>query len=73
MRSGKRRIEKEKVIAYRRSKLFPWNFIFEDVEPAAIEHFVPYAVQVLGDLRNSGEENAKTATEAKASTEWQCE
>ncbi len=69
MRSGKRRIEKEKVIAYRRSKLFPWNFIFEDVEPAAIEHFVPYAVQVLGDLRNSGEENAKTATEAKASTE----
>ncbi|MCW7079524.1 MAG: PRC-barrel domain-containing protein [Candidatus Methanospirare jalkutatii] len=69
MRSGKRRIEREKVIAYRRSKLFPWNFIFEDVEPAAIEHFVPYAVQVLGDLRNSGEENAKTATEAEATTE----
>jgi len=67
MRSRKRRIEKEKVIAYRRSKLFPWNFIFEDVEPAAIEHFVPYAVQVLGDLKNSGEEATKT--EAEATTE----
>ena len=38
--------EKEKVIAYLRSKLFPWNFIFEDVPNAAIEHFVPYATQM---------------------------
>jgi hypothetical protein len=38
--------EKEKVVAYLRSKLFPWNFIFEDVADAAIEHFVPYAIQM---------------------------
>ncbi len=37
---------KEKVIAYLRSKLFPWNFIFEDVEEDAIEHFVTYAIQI---------------------------
>ena len=37
---------KEKVVAYLRSKLFPWNFIFEDVADAAIEHFVPYAIQM---------------------------
>ena len=37
---------KEKVIAYLRSKLFPWNFIFEDVEVDAMEHFVTYAIQI---------------------------
>lgn len=42
----KDREEKEKVIAYLRSRLFPWNFVFEDVEPDAVEHFVPYAIQV---------------------------
>ncbi|HID20609.1 MAG TPA: PRC-barrel domain containing protein [Methanophagales archaeon] len=36
----------EKVIAYLRSRLFPWNFIFEDVEEDSIEHFVPYAIQI---------------------------
>lgn len=36
----------EKVVAYLRSKLFPWNVIFEDVEGAAVEHFVPYAIQM---------------------------
>jgi len=61
----RRRVEKEKAIAYSRSKLFPWNFIFEDVEPAAIEHFVPYAVQVLGDLSIGGEKlSASAAAEA---------
>ncbi len=38
--------EEERVIAYLRSKLFPWNFIFEDVEEDAIEHFVRYAIQI---------------------------
>ena len=38
--------EREKVIAYLRSKIFPWNFIFENVADAAIEHFVPYAIQM---------------------------
>ena len=38
--------EKEKVVAYLRSKLFPWNFIFEDVAEDAVEHFVPYAIQM---------------------------
>ncbi|RCV63544.1 Sporulation protein YlmC, PRC-barrel domain family [Methanophagales archaeon] len=37
---------KEKVIAYLRSRLFPWNFVFEDVEADSVEHFVPYAIQV---------------------------
>jgi hypothetical protein len=26
------REEKEKIVAYLRSKLFPWNFILEEVE-----------------------------------------
>lgn len=38
--------DKEKVVAYLRSKLFPWNFIFEDVAKEAVEHFVPYAIQM---------------------------
>jgi sporulation protein YlmC with PRC-barrel domain len=42
----KGREEKEKVIAYLRSKLFPWNFIFEDVDEAAVEHFILYAIQM---------------------------
>ncbi|MHC1610164.1 MAG: PRC-barrel domain-containing protein [Candidatus Methanospirareceae archaeon] len=37
---------KEKVVAYLRSKVFPWNFIFEDVTEDALEHFVPYAIQM---------------------------
>jgi sporulation protein YlmC with PRC-barrel domain len=36
----------EKVIAYLRSRLFPWNFIFEDVEEDSLEHFVLYAIQI---------------------------
>ena len=42
----KEKEEKEKVIAYLRSRLFPWNFIFEDVEDDAIKHFVTYAIQI---------------------------
>lgn len=42
----KEREEKEKVVAYLRSRLFPWNFIFEDVEEDAIKHFVTYAIQI---------------------------
>jgi sporulation protein YlmC with PRC-barrel domain len=38
--------EKEKVVAYSRSKLFPWNFIFEDIAEDTVEHFVPYAIQM---------------------------
>lgn len=37
---------KEKVVAYLRSRLFPWNFIFEDVEEDSVEHFIPYAIQM---------------------------
>ncbi len=36
--------ETEKVISYLRSRLFPWNFIFETVDEAAVAHFVPYAI-----------------------------
>lgn len=42
----KEKEEEEKVIAYLRSKLFPWNFIFEPIEEDAIEHFVTYAIQI---------------------------
>ncbi|MCK4475680.1 MAG: PRC-barrel domain-containing protein [Methanophagales archaeon] len=42
----KEKEEKEKVIAYLRSRLFPWNFIFEDIEEDAIKHFVLYAIQI---------------------------
>jgi len=42
----KEREEEEKVVAYLRSRLFPWNFIFEDVEEDAIKHFVTYAIQI---------------------------
>ena len=55
--------EKEKVVAYLRSKVFPWNFIFEDVEEAAVEHFVPYAIQMCEakniDKGSVGEEAVK--------------
>lgn len=37
---------KERVVAHLRSRLFPWNFIFDDVEKDSIEHFVPYAIQM---------------------------
>lgn len=40
------REEKEKIVAYLRSKLFPWNFIFEEVEEEAIEHYAPFAIQM---------------------------
>lgn len=41
-----RREEKEKIVAYLRSKLFPWNFILEEVEEAAIAHYAPVAIQM---------------------------
>ncbi len=46
MKSEKGKEEKEKVVAYLRSRVFPWNFIFEDVEEDAIKHFVTYAIQI---------------------------
>ncbi|GEM_PF-607783 len=54
----RRGIDKEKVIAYRRSKLFPWNFIFEDVDERAIEYFAPYAVQILGGRHDQKKEES---------------
>jgi sporulation protein YlmC with PRC-barrel domain len=45
LKKGKKE-EKENVIAYLRSRLFPWNFILEEVEEDAIKHFVPYAIQM---------------------------
>jgi len=37
---------REKTVAYLRSRLFPWNFVFEPVEEDAIKHFVTYAIQI---------------------------
>ncbi|RJS72605.1 PRC-barrel domain containing protein [Methanophagales archaeon] len=37
---------REKAVAYLRSRLFPWNFVFEPVEEDAIKHFVRYAIQI---------------------------
>ncbi|MHC1635298.1 MAG: PRC-barrel domain-containing protein [Candidatus Methanospirareceae archaeon] len=56
------KIELEKIYAYQRSRLFPWNFILEDVENAAIKHFLSYALQIkdmwrmgrLPDILNEG-------------------
>lgn len=45
VRKGKKE-EKEKAIAYLRSRLFPWNFILEKVEEDALTHFIPYAIQM---------------------------
>jgi sporulation protein YlmC with PRC-barrel domain len=38
--------DKEEVVGHLRSKLFPWNFILEDVDGEAVRHFVPYAIQM---------------------------
>jgi PRC-barrel domain. len=46
MERDKEKEEKEKVVAYLRSKLFPWNFAFEHVDEDAIKHFVSYAIQI---------------------------
>jgi len=43
---GKEKEEREKIVAYLRSKLFPWNFVFESVEEDAIKHFILYAIQI---------------------------
>jgi len=37
---------RERAVAYLRSRLFPWNFVFEPVEEDAIKHFVTYAIQI---------------------------
>ena len=41
--------DEEKVIAYMTSRLFPWNFIVEDVDSESLRHFVPYAIQICED------------------------
>ncbi|MGC9444092.1 MAG: PRC-barrel domain-containing protein [Candidatus Methanospirareceae archaeon] len=38
--------DKEEVVGHLRSKIFPWNFILEDVDGEAVRHFVPYAIQM---------------------------
>ncbi|MEA1957077.1 MAG: PRC-barrel domain-containing protein [Euryarchaeota archaeon] len=43
---GEEREGREKTVAYLRSRLFPWNFVFEPVEEDAIKHFVTYALQI---------------------------
>ena len=43
---GKEKEGREKAVAYSRSRLFPWNFVFEPVEEDAIKHFVTYAIQI---------------------------
>ncbi|MEA3488107.1 MAG: PRC-barrel domain-containing protein [Euryarchaeota archaeon] len=71
MKRGGEEEEKEKVIAFLKSRLFPWNFILEDVEEAPIEHFVPYAMQMCeakgitnGSVKD-GEAKAIIATELR--------
>ena len=54
---------KEKIIAYLRSRVFPWNFIFEEVEEDALKHFIPYAIQMCEakgiDMSSVGKEEVK--------------
>ena len=49
MRRAKPDSDEEKVFAYMRSRLFPWNFIVEDVELESLRHFVPYAIRICED------------------------
>jgi len=77
MKRGREEEEKEKVIAYLKSRLFPWNFILEDVEEEPLEHFVPYAMQMCGTKGitkgsvKEGEAKAIIATELRdAMTEY---
>ena len=55
--------ETEKIIAYLRSRVFPWNFIFEEVEEDALKHFIPYAIQMCEakgiDMSSVGKEEVK--------------
>jgi len=41
---------KSKVASYYRSKLFPWNFIFEDVDRQSLEHFMSFAAQAAAGV-----------------------
>lgn len=38
--------EKEKIFTFLRSRLFPWNFVLENVEEDAIRHFLKHAIQI---------------------------
>ena len=49
MRRAKPDSDEEKVFAYMRSRLFPWNFIVEDVDLESLRHFVPYAIRICED------------------------
>jgi len=49
MRRAKPDSDEEKIFAYMRSRLFPWNFIVEDVELESLRHFVPYAIRICED------------------------
>ncbi len=41
--------DEERVMAYMTSRLFPWNFIVEEVDEDSLRHFVPYAIQICED------------------------
>jgi len=49
MRRAKQSGDEEKVFAYMRSRLFPWNFIVEDVDLESLRYFVPYAIRICED------------------------
>lgn len=50
-RRDKRKEElKSKVASYYRTKLFPWNIIFEDVDRRSLEYFMRFAVQAAAAI-----------------------
>ncbi|MHC1579060.1 MAG: PRC-barrel domain containing protein [Candidatus Alkanophagales archaeon] len=54
-RGGRKEELRSKVASYYRSKLFPWNFIFEDVDKRSLEHFMSFAAQAAAGVVPSEE------------------
>ncbi len=40
---------KERINAYISSRLYPWNFIIEEVDSVSLRRYIPYAIQICED------------------------
>ncbi len=49
MREERAEANKGKVAAYMSSRLYPWNFIIEEVDEASLKRYIPYAIQICED------------------------
>ncbi|MHC1582226.1 MAG: hypothetical protein ACXQT5_04415, partial [Candidatus Syntropharchaeia archaeon] len=55
----------DKVFAYSKSKLFPWNFLIEAVDDEAIEHFMSYVPKKSWKIKSPDELREVIAKEIK--------